>query len=57
MYLLLVGLTHFFDLAQRHYLLPLVEVLHLELGSEFEDLSGFAFSLGHPGDRGVEVFV
>ena len=57
MYPLLVGLTHLLCLTQSHYLLPLVEVLHLELRPEFEDLFGFAFALRHFGDSGVEGFV
>lgn len=57
MYLLLVGLTHLFCLDQRHYLLPLVEVLHLKLGPKLEDLLGLALSLWHLGDSRMEGFV
>lgn len=57
MYLLLVGLTHLLSLTQSHDLLPLVEVFHLELRPELEDLLGLALALGHFGDGGVEALV
>jgi hypothetical protein len=56
-YLLLVGLTHLLNLTQSHYLLPLIEVLHLELRPELEDLFGLALALWHFGDGGMEGLV
>lgn len=53
----MIRLFHMLCLAQSHHLLLLVEVLHLELISEFKDLLCFALSLRGSTDLLSETFV